>query len=90
MTETKKEPQQGLAININLDTTPVLYTDNILMNTNEDGVILNIGQMIGTNQLRVVARVGMSRSHAKKFLKELGKLLALTEGQSQTGEKVKN
>jgi len=86
-----QKPVQDLAININLDTTPVLYTDNILMNTNEDGVVLNFGQMLGpTNQLRVVARVGMSRNHAKKFLQEFGRLLAMTEGQIQTGDKKKN
>lgn len=87
----EEKPKKDLAININLDTTPVFYTDNILMNTNEDGVVLNFGQMLGpTNQLRIVARVGMSRNHAKKFLQEFGKLLAMTEGQSQTGEKKKN
>ena len=43
--------------------------------------------MAGTNQLRIVARIGMSRSHAKKFAAEVGKLLALTEGQGNTGAK---
>ncbi len=87
-----KDPKnQELAINTNLDTTPILYTDNILMDTNEDGVVLNIGQRLGpTNQLRIVSRVGMSRVHAKKFLTELSKLLAVTEGQLQTGEKKRN
>jgi hypothetical protein len=87
----EQKQNHDLAININLDTTPVLYTDNIFMNTNEDGVVFNFGQMLGSmNQLRVVSRIGMSRNHAKKFLQEFGKLLALTEGQMQTGEKKKN
>jgi hypothetical protein len=82
------KPQNNIQLNVNLDTTPVLYTDNIIMNINEDGVVLNVGQVLfGTNQMRIVSRVGMSREHAKKFVRELSKLLAITEGQAQTGEK---
>jgi hypothetical protein len=80
------DKDQQMQINLNLDTTPILYTDNILMTTNEDGVVFDICQKVGpSNQLRIVSRVGMSRGHAKKFLKELGSLLALTEGKKQTG-----
>ncbi len=83
----RQENQQEVSININLDTTPILYTDNVFMTTNEDGVVLDACQKLGTtNQLRVVARIGMSRNHAKKLLKEMGNLLAMTEGKSQTGE----
>lgn len=88
MSDKKQLVQQDIAINLNPDTTPILYTDNIFMSTNEDGVVLNFGQGVGpANQIKIVSRVGMSRTHAKKFLKELGSLLAITEGQSQTGEK---
>jgi hypothetical protein len=87
--EQKMEPQ--MSVNVNLDTTPILYTDNIFMTTNSDGVILDICQKLGsTNTVRIVARVGMSREHAKKVAAQLGKLLAMTEGQGQTGEKGKN
>lgn len=87
MVDQKNEPQQ-MQININLDTTPVLYTDNIFMTSNEDGLVLDVCQKIGpTNQVRIVSRIGMSRNHAKKFLKELGNLMALTEGKGQTGER---
>jgi hypothetical protein len=83
-------PKQ-IEININPDTTPVLYTENIYISSSEDGLTLDIAQKItGTNQLKVVARIGMSRTHAKKFLKELGNLLAITEGKVQTGKKSKN
>ena len=68
MADEKKE--EGLNLNINLDTTPVLYTDNILMSVNDDGVVLDIVQRVGiSNQARVVSRLGMSKSHAKKFIK---------------------
>ncbi len=86
-----KEDQKQVGININVETTPILYTDNIFMTTNEDGVTLDVGQKIfASEQIRVVSRIGMSRSHAKKFVAELGKLLAVTEGQTQSGKEDKN
>lgn len=89
MVDEKKN--QEVAVNINLDTTPILYTDSIFMTANPDGVVFDVMQRVGsTNQARIVARIGMSREHAKKFAGELSKLLALTEGQAGTGEKNKN
>ena len=84
----QKDTTQNISINVNLDTTPVLFTDNVFMTTNEDGVVLDVAQKLGsTNQIRIVSRIGMSRNHAKKFVKELGKLLAMTEGSNQSGTK---
>ncbi len=75
-------------VDVNLDTTPILYTDNVFMSTNDYGVILDVAQKLGpTNKMRIVSRIGMSREHAKKLVNELGKLLAMTEGQMQTGDK---
>lgn len=88
MDQKKPNNDQKVELNINLDTTPIVYTDNILMNTNEDGIVLDVGQKVfNTHQIRIVARIGMSRSHAKKFIAEMGKLLAMTEGRLQSGEK---
>jgi hypothetical protein len=88
MDEKKANEQQKVGLNINLDTTPIVYTDNIFMNANEDGIVLDVGQKVfNTNQVRVVARIGMSRSHAKKFISEMGKLIAMTEGHLQSGKK---
>ena len=83
-----QQPGQNIEISVNLDNTPILYTDNILMTTNEDGVVLDICQKLGSsNQARVVARIGMSRNHAKKFVKALGDLVEATEeGHTQTGK----
>ena len=79
--------QQPMNLNVNFDTTPVLFTDNIVMTTNDNGFVLNVmQQLLTTNQVRVVARIGMSREHAKKLVKEMGRLLAMTEGQGQTQE----
>ena len=83
----KKQQSPG-NVNLNLDTTPVLYTDNVIWNIAPDGVMLNFAQgILGTNQIRVAARVGMSREFAKRFLSDFGKNLALTEVQGQTGKK---
>jgi len=79
---------QPISIDLNPETTPILYTDNIILSTNDNGLIIDVCQTMGpTNKMRVVSRIGMSREHAKKFLQELGKLLAMTEGQRQTGQK---
>jgi len=88
MDEKTVKNDQKVGVNINLDTTPIVYTDNILMNANADGIVLDIGQKVfNTRQVRIVARVGMSRTHAKKFIAEMGKLLAMTEGHLRSGEK---
>lgn len=87
MDPKKQNMQPGVAVNLNVDTTPILYTDNIMMTTNEDGLVLNFCQNVGPNQMKIVARIGMSRSHAKKFAKEMGRLIAMTDGSIQTGKK---
>lgn len=87
--DEKTKNDQHVSVNINLDTTPILYTDDIHMTVNKFGLVLDITQKIG-NQVRIVSRIGMSREHAGQFVKELGKLLALTSGQQQTSEKKRN
>jgi len=84
----QKDQGNQFSLNLNLDTTPVLYTDNVFITVNEDGVVLDICQkVVNGQQLRIVSRVGMSREHAKKFLSEFGKLLVMTEGKSTTGNR---
>jgi len=86
MADEKNKPNE-VQLSVNLDTTPVLYTDNVYMTLNEDGVTLDVCQRMGnTNQVRVVARIGMSASHAKKLVKQLGDLLMVQSGKSQTGK----
>jgi len=84
----KNKPSQEVRVSVNLDTTPILYTDNINMTANPDGVTFNVTQRLGpTNQARIVARIGMSREHAKKFVEKLGKLLLKSDGEIVTGGK---
>lgn len=90
--QIKQNPvNTGMNVNLNLDTTPIFYTDSVSVTTNEDGIVLDFMQKLGpTNQVRIVARVGMSREHGRKFYKVFGDGLKLVEGQVQTVQKVKN
>lgn len=88
MVQEPTEKQKQASVNINLDTTPILYTDNIYITANNDGLVLDVMQRLGpTKKVRIVSRIGMSREHAKRFSLELNKLIAMTEGASQTGKK---
>ena len=90
MNEQNKKTN-AVQISINLDTTPVLFTDNINMTVNPEGVVMDIMQRLGpTSQVRIVARIGMSREHAKKFVNKLGELLLKSEGQMATGKRIVN
>ena len=91
MKDKKTEEQKGINFNLNIETTPVLYTDNVRLTTNQMGVVLGFGQTVDTsNQVRIVTRIGMSREHAAVLLKELSTLLAMTQGNLTTGEIKKN
>ena len=85
MADKKQQEQPQMNVNVNLDTTPIFYTDSVYISANADGVTFDVMQRLGnTNQVRIVSRIGMSREHAKKFVVELSKLLEITEGQTKT------
>jgi len=87
----KDKKTNQMQVSINLDSTPVLYTDNINMTVNSDGVVMDVMQRLGpTSQNRIVARIGMSREHAKKFLDKLGEMLLKSEGVAVSGKKIVN
>ncbi|HMS22545.1 MAG TPA: hypothetical protein PKA38_02155 [Candidatus Levybacteria bacterium] len=80
-----QNPKQEENIHVTPTTIPILYTDTLFMNVNEDGVIIDVCQKgIAQNQVQVVARVGMSKSHAKKFVKKLSEILALTSSRADS------
>jgi len=91
MPKNKQQPmqvpqQQNVSVSVNLDTTPILFADNILITANENGIVLDVAQKLASsNQTRIVSRVGMSRTHAKKFAAELSRLIALTESKPGSG-----
>lgn len=92
MAEEKKQvsgpasPSQGGQVSINLDQTPILYTDNVMLTSNDDGIVFDFCQRLGSSpQVRVVARIGMSREHAKKLLMVLTNQVEQRSGKRQTG-----
>lgn len=83
MADTKKPNQSN--ISISGANVPILYTDIVFMNANEDGVVIDIAQKNGDpSQYQIVTRVGMSREHAKKLAKKLSEILALTTAHTHT------
>lgn len=81
--------EKQMQVTINLDTTPILYTDGVQMTANEDGVVLDVMQKLGnSNQQRVVARIGMSLTHAKKLANLLTQMATNPQGMQMTGKKV--
>ena len=68
---------QGINLGIDPLRTPIMYTDAIRVNSNENGFVLDIAQGItGTNQAVVVSRVGLSKEHAEKLAKAIGVQIA--------------
>ena len=86
-----EKPAEGFNLNINAQTTPVYFSDHIQMTSSDNGIVFDVGQrVLNTNQIAVVCRFAVNREHAKRLLKSLGEVLALTEGQVMTVKKAKN
>ncbi len=84
----EEKPKSSDNVNVNFDTTPILYTDNVSMTVNEDGVVLDFTQrLLTTNQVKIVARIGMSREHAKKFVEALETGIKSAESAMQSAAK---
>jgi hypothetical protein len=87
----KRKGIKKMKVSVNMDATPILFTDNVNISVSPDGVVLDVLQRLGsTDQVRVVSRVGMSREHAKKFMNKLGEALLKSEGVEVTGKKIVN
>lgn len=68
---------------------PVLFTDTVDIIANNHGVVMNFKQTTGKGtQPAAVAKVGMSREHAKSILKILQITLARTEQQPDTSKRI--
>jgi hypothetical protein len=91
MADEVKNPGQQVSVSVDAKQTPILYTDNVMITSNEDGVVLDFGQRVGgSNQFQIVSRVGMSREQAKKLAETLAKNLLINKAQAQTGTKIVN
>jgi len=86
LADTKEE----IGLNINFDTTPVYFTDNVFITSSEDGIVMDFTQkLMNTNTVRIVSRVGMSREHARRFVDQLEAMLKIAEGQAQSTDQKK-
>lgn len=55
---------------------PVLYSDSTFLTINDYGVVFDFAQRMGpTNRQNVVARIGMSKEHARILIEKLSGLL---------------
>ena len=65
----------------------VVYADSVQIVINDHGVIMNFLQPSGPGQQLAIARVGMSREHAKSVLQVLQKTLSDSENTSSPEQK---
>jgi hypothetical protein len=73
--------------NINLDPvrTPVLYADSVSIKSSETGVVMDFMQQVGpTNQYVVIARIGVSKDHAKLIIDNLDGAIRIVGKKSTT------
>jgi len=88
MAESKDDSKES-QINIGVDPnrTPILYADAIIIISSDNGIVLDVTQKIGpTNQAHIVARIGLSKEHAKKLGNKLLEQIQLIEGSTVTGK----
>ena len=72
-----KDQPQGVNINLAADKVQILYTDSVLITSNNYGIVFNVAQSIDDKNQQIVARFGMSKDHARALFEVLGKHLAM-------------
>lgn len=76
MAEQTPTPAQQPGLQIDNANLLVPYSDNVLMMTNPDGVVLSFMQNVQPGRFQIVSRVGMSVEHARRMLGILTQQLA--------------
>ena len=76
--QPKVNPQREIQVNMAADRTPILYTDSVFITSNQYGIVFNVAQSVDDKTQQVVARIGMSRDHAKSLAEVLAKHLEMT------------
>src|SRR3989344_8445034 len=74
-----KQDEQSKALTTMPIDTRIIYTDMVHVVVSQYGVIMNFMQNGGPNQQIAVARVGMSKEHAKSVLEVLQNTLAQSD-----------
>lgn len=83
------KPAQANAPAASSEPNPILFTDVVDVIVNNYGVVMNFMQSGPGNSSNSVARVGMSREHAKSVLQILQMTLSQTETNIQNAAKSK-
>jgi transcriptional regulator with XRE-family HTH domain len=66
------EEKQPTKNNIEFSSsTPVLFSDAVLVTSNENGLVLNFAQALFESNYKVVSRIGLTAKHAKSLVKAL-------------------
>jgi hypothetical protein len=87
----KKQDSKKFIIDLDPTKTPVLYSDNIRITSDKNGLVLDIAQKVpGSNRALVVARVGLSIEHAKRLTNALAIQLVRRKGLVLRKNKVLN
>lgn len=87
MEDSKSQQSVGLNFNVDPFKTPILYADVVYTKSNDNGMVLDIGQQIGdTQQFNIIARIGFSKEHIKRLIENLEAQLR-TEGMRSTEKK---
>ena len=91
MAAVDKKTEMALNLGIDPMRTPILYADAVRITSNENGFVLDVAQRVaGTNQAVVVARIGMSRDHAKTLSEKLAEHLVKQGAFVTSGVKIIN
>jgi hypothetical protein len=74
--KTKNTRVQGQISVVVPENLSALYSDLVIISSNEFGLVLDFAQSVGnSNQKRVVSRIGMSKEHAIALLNTLNERL---------------
>lgn len=69
------------------DNIQVLYSDSVFVTSSQWGVVFDFAQNVGsTNTQNVVARIGMSKEHARALMNVIQKRLAAPKSQKSRRE----
>ena len=79
MDDSKQQAAKGIQVNLPGNLS-VLYSDSTFLTISPYGVVLDFAQQMGqTPTQSVVARIGMSKEHAKVLVEKLSGLLVKDE-----------
>lgn len=78
--ESDEQPPNSRTMVMIMAVDPrIIYSDGVQVTANNNGVVLNFAQGVGTPQALTTARIGMSREHAASLIQTLQRALEGTK-----------